>query len=161
MGSEMCIRDSIGSDNAFFGSSAGSNNLASQNSFFGALSGLANTTGLQNSFFGYRSGSANTTGVANSAFGFWAGNTSTTGSNNAFFGSLVNNSRLVMNFTRHQRQCYPQHIYYGFAVGSWRPNLRPGNPLSGHVAREFGVVGYNFSGWLAGITDFAKYPCNC
>ena len=59
-----------GTDNSFFGISAGRNNTyASFNSFFGGLSGVQNTIGEANSFFGYRSGGNNIDGSSNAFFG--------------------------------------------------------------------------------------------
>ena len=56
------------------------------NSFFGALSGLRNTTGSGNSFFGHQSGIDTTSGIQNSFFGLAAGRDNTLGDENAFFG---------------------------------------------------------------------------
>src|SRR5439155_20228891 len=49
------------------------NDNGSNNSFFGAAAGTANTTGFQNAFFGSSAGIANTTGGGNSFFGHQAG----------------------------------------------------------------------------------------
>lgn len=61
----------------------------SGNSFFGALSGLADGSGGGNSFFGYYSGGSNSSGSGNSFFGSAAGQRNFSGSGNSFFGSLT------------------------------------------------------------------------
>ncbi|HKX84877.1 MAG TPA: tail fiber domain-containing protein, partial [Pyrinomonadaceae bacterium] len=78
--------NTLGSFNAFFGYNAGRANTASDNAFFGASSGTANTTGTRNSFFGDRAGNENTTANDNSFFGYWSGRSST-GAGNSFFGA--------------------------------------------------------------------------
>jgi hypothetical protein len=76
-----------GSNNSFFGAAAGAaNTTGSQNAFFGTSAGQANTTGVANSFFGRQAGFSNTTGSINSFFGNWAGISNTTGNLNSFFG---------------------------------------------------------------------------
>ncbi len=76
-----------GGDNAFFGSQAGQSNTSGGiNSFFGSLAGQSNTTGNENAFFGRAAGQSNTTGGLNAFFGSAAGSLNTTGSENAFFG---------------------------------------------------------------------------
>ncbi len=59
-----------GSDNSFFGDSAGQSDTGDGNSFFGFIAGQSNTAGSGNSFFGYGAGRSNTTGNGNSFFGF-------------------------------------------------------------------------------------------
>ena len=76
-----------GTDNAFFGALAGNANTdGGSNAFFGAFAGLSNTTGSDNDFYGSLAGRSNTTGVQNAFFGTQAGKYNTTGDANAFFG---------------------------------------------------------------------------
>lgn len=82
-----------GSDNSFFGYSAGVGNTGSRNLSFGANSG-ANNQGDDNSFFGFASGVATTTGGENSFFGRISGGANKTGSKNAFFGSDTGNTNV-------------------------------------------------------------------
>ncbi|PYT10174.1 MAG: hypothetical protein DMF60_00915, partial [Acidobacteria bacterium] len=65
------------------------------NSFFGTLTGTANTTGRRNSFFGDEVGSANTTGNDNSFFGVSAGIKNISGSFNSFFGSFAGVENMI------------------------------------------------------------------
>ena len=64
----------LGTSNTVFGSSAGISTGGSNNSFFGVLTGLNNTTGVDNVFVGYNAGAANTTGADNVYIGVRAGN---------------------------------------------------------------------------------------
>jgi Chaperone of endosialidase len=57
------------------------------NSFFGAASGAANTTGQNNSFFGEGSGFHTATGNSNSFFGSSSGFTNSSGTNNTIIGN--------------------------------------------------------------------------
>ncbi|MEQ1923788.1 MAG: tail fiber domain-containing protein [Pyrinomonadaceae bacterium] len=76
----------MGSNNAFFGRSAGLANTVSDNSFFGANAGDSNTNGARNSFFGRSAGGANVSGADNAFFGHQAGLNTIAGFN-SFFGS--------------------------------------------------------------------------
>ena len=84
-----------GSDNSFFGRSAGfANTSGNQNSFFGTGAGQANTAGSTNTFFGVQAGSANTIANNNSFFGAFAGQ-STTGGGNNFFGKSAGQNNTI------------------------------------------------------------------
>jgi hypothetical protein len=78
-----------GSHNSHFGAFAGENNTAWNSSFFGAFAGRSNTTGSFNSFFGKSAGEKNTTGDLNSFFGANSGFNNSTGSRNTYFGAIV------------------------------------------------------------------------
>ena len=79
----------MGSQNSFFGESAGYNTLSGNNAFFGQNAGFANTTGGSNNFFGQAAGESNTTGSNNCFFGRISGHNVTVGNNNCFFGPLT------------------------------------------------------------------------
>ena len=84
------------SDNSFFGAFAGAANTGgANNAFFGSNAGGANQNGGANSFFGAVAGQNNTTGGFNSFFGHGAGVVNTTGDRNAFFGNSAGNSNVV------------------------------------------------------------------
>jgi len=73
--------------NSFFGANSGiSNSTGTNNSFFGALSGLGNTTGSKNLFLGSSSGASNSTGFENTFAGAFSGRNNKTGKANSFFG---------------------------------------------------------------------------
>ncbi len=92
--------NTTGSDNAFFGYSAGyADSTGSQNAFFGYHAGLSNTTSSANSFFGYNAGSSNTGGSSNSFFGYGAGQSNTTESNNSYYGSFSDGAAGITNST--------------------------------------------------------------
>lgn len=80
--------------NLIAGVGAGAANTGSQNTFFGTSAGALNNTGLRNSFFGQAAGVFNTTGKHNSFFGQGAGFTNSTGDENVFLGisAGINNS---------------------------------------------------------------------
>jgi hypothetical protein len=69
------------------GSSAGSSNLGSSNTFVGSMSGNSNTSGFSNLFMGYAAGLSNYSGSNNVFSGNQAGYQNTTGSNNVFTGN--------------------------------------------------------------------------
>jgi hypothetical protein len=96
-----------GSGNTFTGVGAGTSNTGSDNSFFGTSAGQLNTTGFQNSFFGSQAGISNTTGGANSFFGFTAGYSNTTGGDNSFFGKLAGYSNTTGS----------DNAFFGFGAG--------------------------------------------
>ena len=76
----------VGSDNSFFGFTAGEFNISgTNNSYFGSGAGVVNNSGSNNSLFGYRAGAQSRTSN-NSFFGRSAGESNTTGMNNSFFG---------------------------------------------------------------------------
>lgn len=81
-----------GAGNLFAGYGAGDNNTASNNTFLGTFSGVANTSGTDNTFVGRNSGNLNTTGRDNTFVGEQAGEGSTTGSFNSFFGAGAGNA---------------------------------------------------------------------
>ena len=76
----------IGTENSFFGAYAGAANTGSFNNFFGGYAGYSNTSGSNNSFFGVNAGRSNTTGFFNAFFGNYAGSSNTVAYNNSFFG---------------------------------------------------------------------------
>ncbi|HEY0460641.1 MAG TPA: tail fiber domain-containing protein [Pyrinomonadaceae bacterium] len=78
--------NNTGTDNSFFGQSAGQqSDSGSNNSFFGATAGYLNGGGSENSFFGYLSGN-DSQGNKNSFFGVRAGLGNGTGNSNSLFG---------------------------------------------------------------------------
>ncbi|MFL6231104.1 MAG: beta strand repeat-containing protein [Pyrinomonadaceae bacterium] len=91
--------NTMGNSNAFIGSLAGySNKSGNGNAFLGASAGYSNTTGNNNSFVGITAGERNTTGGSNSFFGLSAGSGNKTGSNNSFVGSYAGESNTTGNF---------------------------------------------------------------
>jgi hypothetical protein len=79
---------SNGGYNSFFGNDTGriTTIQGTNNSFFGANAGYANTSGKANSVFGSQAGSSSDVASENAIFGFNAGRNNT-GSKNSFFGS--------------------------------------------------------------------------
>ena len=72
-------------DTICIGTQSGKVNVASNNIFTGAYSGLRNTTGSNNAFIGYQSGDYNTTGQNNTCFGYFSDH-GNNGSNNVCIG---------------------------------------------------------------------------
>lgn len=103
-----------GSDNSFFGSSAGALNTGSNNAFFGSQAGVANTSGNRNTFAGTSAGSTNDVGSQNTFLGFSSGFVNAGGSNNVFVG----NNAGVSNVSGGQNTFVGQWAGNGNATGS-------------------------------------------
>jgi|ERR1043166_832872 hypothetical protein len=108
--------------NIFVGLDAGHVNTGSDNSFFGAFAGQANTTGDSNSFYGHSTGELNTTGYANSFFGTLVGVNNTMGQYNSFFGEQSG----YLNTTG------AENAFFGVAAGNT-------NTIGDHNT----IIGYN------------------
>ena len=129
-----------GTNNAFFGPSAGLvNSSGSQNSFFGSFAGASNT-GARNAFFGYRAGTANWTAINNSFFGWQAGVSNVSGSDNSFFGNEAGASNVDSN----------GNSYFGAQAGV--SSTGRNNSFFGAVAGALNSIGFNnsFFGYQAG-----------
>ncbi|MBK9162437.1 MAG: tail fiber domain-containing protein [Acidobacteria bacterium] len=110
-----------GTANLFAGIGSGSVNAGVNNSFFGSMSGNANTSGDRNSFFGASSGQNNSTGIQNTFIGDEAGFNNTTGGANTFLGaqtgsnnSTGNNNTLLGNSTN----VASGNLSYATAIGA-------------------------------------------
>ena len=130
-----------GTDNAFFGPSAGLvNSSGSQNSFFGSFAGASNTTAARNAFFGYRAGTANWTAINNSFFGWQAGVSNVSGSDNSFFGKEAGASNVDAN----------GNSYFGAQAGV--SSTGRNNSFFGATTGALNSIGINnsFFGYQAG-----------
>jgi|KBSSwiStaDraftv2_1062776.scaffolds.fasta_scaffold07894_5 hypothetical protein len=103
-GTSAGARNAAGNSNSFFGSSSGTANISgSFNTFVGSLTGSRNTAS-ENTFVGSDSGKVNVTGTQNAFFGSGSGEANTTGSNNSFFGrnaGALNTAGLSNSFFGH------------------------------------------------------------
>ncbi|PYS91649.1 MAG: hypothetical protein DMF62_02140 [Acidobacteria bacterium] len=87
VGPNIALNNS-GTNNAFFGSGAGTANTSgAANSFFGSSSGTATTVGQSNAFFGNAAGSQNLNGSFNVYVGQFAGQANIAGQANTFIGT--------------------------------------------------------------------------
>ena len=75
-----------GSEATYFGTNSGAISTAAGNAFFGAYTGVANTSGDRGTFIGHKAGNANTTGQYNTFLGHSSGILNTTGRMNVYLG---------------------------------------------------------------------------
>jgi hypothetical protein len=131
-------------DNNFFGVGAGTSNTGSQNSFFGANSGVSANSGDANSFFGFESGYSNTTGGGNAFFGASAGFSNTSGNFNSFFGGGAG----------HFNSTGTRNAFFGNAAG-WSNTTGSNNAFFGYNVGLQNTTGYNnsFFGDHAGYSN--------
>lgn len=81
------VLSNAGAGNLFAGVGAGTLTMGSNNSFFGSNAGSSNTTGSMNVFLGTAAGFQNINGSANTFLGNGAGNGNTSGNGNVFVGA--------------------------------------------------------------------------
>jgi hypothetical protein len=149
--------------NTFLGENAGVNTTPAGtindpngkfNTFTGALTGVANTTGGNNSFFGGAAGNANTTGSQNSFFGLNAGRFNTTGDSNTFSGGYAG----FRNTTQHDNTFIGYSA--GFANGTNdTTNLANLNTFVGSQSGQANTTGFanSFFGLAAGGSNLDGY----
>ncbi|MBX3295205.1 MAG: hypothetical protein KF762_05800 [Acidobacteria bacterium] len=166
-----------GAGNLFAGYGAGDNNTASNNTFLGTFSGVANTSGTDNTFIGFRAGNLNTTGADNvfvgqdsglsntsgrdnSFFGRNAGRANTNGTGNSFFGSdagLVNSGGSFNSFFGYQagaQNTSSSNAFFGSGAGAVNNGI--GNAFFGANAGRDSTGNYNaYFGHNAGINSGA------
>ena len=135
----------FGSNNNFFGRSAGQyNTTGCNNNFFGRYAGRNNTSGTDNVFIGSQAGFNNTSGSYNNVVGSYAGLFNSTGRYNNFFGA-----RAGLNNTTGS-----SNNFFGNYAG--RTNTTGGsNNFFGHFAGRTNSTGCsnNFFGRYAGTNN--------
>jgi hypothetical protein len=146
-----------GSNNAFFGWAAGSQNVGgSFNSIFGISAGSQNTTGNRNAYFGFQAGQLNSTSSDNAFFGYNAG-ASNTASSNSFFGSdagVVNTTGARNSFFGRQagftNATSNDNSFFGYLAGTNTTTGR--NSFFGSRAGQANISGVDnsFFGALTG-----------
>ena len=142
--------------NTFVGANAGEKNnggelpfFGTDNSFFGKTAGYNNTTGFSNAFFGKDAGYRNTTGIANCFFGKDAGYTNSSGGFNAFFGT---GAGYYNNGTG--------NAFFGWRSGA-RNTSGQSNSFFGHASGRLNETGSNntFFGSEAGNNNNGADNC--
>jgi len=153
------IQGTEGTNNTFYGTSAGNTTMTgTENSFFGSLAGNKNTSGAYNTFMGRGAGYQNSTGKFNTFVGRAAGYSSTTASANTFLGYLAgfatttgaNNVFVGNNAGKANAPGY-QNVFIGDSSGNTNNNGRA-NTFVGYLAGNANISGhYNtYIGWYAG-----------
>ncbi len=152
---------SLGDYNSFFGHLSGQANTTIHNSFFGWQSGYSNTTGEDNVFFGSRAGYNNTTGHDNIFIGHYAGFTNTVGLNNVFLGTNSGQWNTTGNYNvftgtvaGHANTTGSLNVFNGFESG--RNNTTgSGNTFLGSYTGNSTTTGNSntFVGSAAGSTN--------
>jgi hypothetical protein len=118
--------------NTYAGASGNLSNSASNNSFFGAESGINISSGNANTFYGTRSGKVTSTGTVNTFIGFSSGLSNTIGSFNTFLGAS----------SGHQITTGGYNVFLGNESGSL-VTTGSSNVYIGHSASYYNVTGSN------------------
>lgn len=115
-----------GCTNTYIGDVAGAAVGASSldNTFIGASSGNANTSGVDNSFFGYKAGFVTTTGSYNTFTGALSGQSNTTGNYNVFYGRASGNANTTGTL----------NTFIGYTAGYKTVGAGSSNTSVGHQA---------------------------
>jgi Chaperone of endosialidase len=133
----------VGAANTFAGLGTGLANAGDNNSFFGTVAGIANTTGLNNSFSGAFAGASNKQGNDNAFFGFNAGRANTV-NDNSFFGSAAGTANTAGT----------ENSFFGVAAGTLN-TTGDSNSFFGSKAGQVNKTAANnsFFGANAGINN--------